>query len=1247
MARFASESCNERLESFPTLSRTTIFHATTGSGNFEVQILSLTNNRGTLVDGRCCGGGGRSIVSATSLANGDSTSSSSNSGGYNQALQHHHTHYRDHPPCKTPCTTAFWLCLKEYQSNVTAIGSCSFGNVSSHALGQNTFTLTEPVTLQLHFTFRWTRQFTLILQARDEESNGVIEEASYSGIVLPGPTWHTLNHQGRNAHLAYRVRVECTEYYYNATCTKFCRPRDDIFGHYTCDANGDKVCIQGWKGADCETAVCKEGCHPVHGHCNVSGECKCRHGWRGELCDQCTPYPGCKHGYCNGSSWQCICDTNWGGILCDQDLNYCGTHEPCQNGGTCENTAPDQYRCTCPEGFSGPTCEKVDNPCASNPCLNGANCTEVGEQAVCNCTEGFAGPTCATDIDECASQPCLNGGTCVDGVNSFSCLCPAAWQGTTCQFDVDECALKEPPCKNSITCYNHAGDYTCKCRSGFTGKNCTKNIDDCVGQCQHGALCIDLVNDYHCSCMAGYTGKDCEIDIDECASKPCLNGGECRNLVNRYECVCPVGYTGAQCEIDRDHCLPNPCRNSAQCFNTQTDYYCHCTSNWQGKNCSEPAAHNPLWGLVDDSLGCGSEELPCGGRGRCRDGKCICDAGYQGVHCHENINDCGGNPCRNGGTCVDLVNSFQCICREGWTGDLCDQDVDECLDSPCRNNGTCVDGVADFTCICRNGWKGKTCAMRGTHCEPSACRHGICQDRGDGFSCHCEPGWEGAACHIASPACASSPCENGATCVNSADGGYRCICREGFEGANCRRDVDDCQTLPCLNGGRCVDGVNWFRCECAPGFTGPDCRINVNECASDPCAHGATCIDDIASYSCICPPGRTGSRCEIRLSSGHGCLAASWDDDCNVCECRNAKSQCSNVWCGAGNCLNGSSCLAHEVCVPSPGESCLVPPCAPWGECRPVESGRRVGPPALPAPPSCWPGQATPGPDCSRLSILLRRDSLTPGTSVELLCRKLRKLLADPRRPQSVVLLCDIKPGDNDTVEVTIFSEAASAAARDLGEALSRPLGRPVALASVLEVKVETALLSSDPSSASNNAGYLAALGVVLAMILLLAALVGLWYIRSMRQGAGLTAATSSETSLHRHRSDLDEKSNNLQNEENLRRYANPLKEQDGEPRVSVVRPLGPINGLNEESLEMVSEEARHCGLPPLYKPPCAEMRNNTVTFNYEDPPHKPYTKPRLQEPTYPNSGQPHQMLTKQASKVAEEIWRLTKRAFS
>lgn len=46
--------------------------------------------------------------------------------------------------------------------------------------------------------------------------------------------------------------------------------------------------------------------------------------------------------------------------LCENfpDLNYCGTHQPCQSGGTCINTGPDKYQCTCAEGYSGANCER-------------------------------------------------------------------------------------------------------------------------------------------------------------------------------------------------------------------------------------------------------------------------------------------------------------------------------------------------------------------------------------------------------------------------------------------------------------------------------------------------------------------------------------------------------------------------------------------------------------------------------------------------------------------------------------------------------------------------------------------------------------------------------------------------------------------------------------------------------------------------------------------------------------------------
>lgn len=51
---------------------------------------------------------------------------------------------------------------------------------------------------------------------------------------------------------SWRIRVKCEERYYNTTCSKFCRPRDDKLGHYECNENGDKVCMDGWLGTDCD-----------------------------------------------------------------------------------------------------------------------------------------------------------------------------------------------------------------------------------------------------------------------------------------------------------------------------------------------------------------------------------------------------------------------------------------------------------------------------------------------------------------------------------------------------------------------------------------------------------------------------------------------------------------------------------------------------------------------------------------------------------------------------------------------------------------------------------------------------------------------------------------------------------------------------------------------------------------------------------------------------------------------------------
>lgn len=38
-------------------------------------------------------------------------------------------------------------------------------------------------------------------------------------------------------------------------------------------------------------------------------------------------------------------------------------------------------------------------------------------------------------------------------------------------------------------------------------------------------------------------------------------------------------------------------------------------------------------------------------------------------------------------------------------------DIDECLSNPCRNNGSCVDLVDGYKCLCPNDTNGDNCEI--------------------------------------------------------------------------------------------------------------------------------------------------------------------------------------------------------------------------------------------------------------------------------------------------------------------------------------------------------------------------------------------------------------------------------------------------------------------------------------------------------------------------------------------------------
>ncbi|XP_029427352.1 protein jagged-2-like [Rhinatrema bivittatum] len=549
------------------------------AGHVEVQIKFFQNIRGTLASGQCCDGDPGHI----------------------------------NPPCpQDECDTYFRVCLKEYQLRVVPGGPCVMGTGVTPVLGGNAFSIKHRRggdsmgRILIPFQYAWPKSYSLILEAWDLDNGTasdpgdglLIEQVTHSGMLSPGEHWQSFRSDGRGTLMEYKIRVRCDENYYGPSCNKLCRHRDDYFGHYSCDVSGNKVCLNGWTGPECKEATCRQGCHETHGFCKVPGECRCHYGWKGQNCDECIPFPGCVHGTCF-EPWKCVCDTNWGGLLCDKDLNSCGSLQPCQNGGTCTNTEPDQYECLCPGGFYGRNCEKYEFSCPSSPCLNGGTCLETNSGFRCLCAPGWAGELCKAEIAECASQPCAHGGTCHELLLGYSCVCPPEWTGKTCRLDVNEC--ERAPCLHTRSCKNLIGSYFCDCQEGWSGPNCDTRSDLCHGRCQNGGKCQVLRDGYGCLCPPGYTGTWCETKHLDCT---CQHGGRCRDVENSFHCDCPAGRAGPLCEFLVNVCDPNPCPQGAHCSEDRGSYRCSCLEGPEGRDCqssrdscAEGDCSGSLWSL--------------------------------------------------------------------------------------------------------------------------------------------------------------------------------------------------------------------------------------------------------------------------------------------------------------------------------------------------------------------------------------------------------------------------------------------------------------------------------------------------------------------------------------------------------------------------------------------------------------------------------------------------------------------------
>lgn len=671
------------------------------------------------------------------------------------------------------------------------------------------------------------------------------------------------------------------------------------------------------------------------------------------------------------------------------------------------------YRCFGDEGLWGaggvvgqePHCV-IPDACESHPCVmsgdglaqcitNHLAASSTLPRYTCTCSAGWTGDNCESVADVCASDPCLNGAECRGYGDRYQCICALGWRGDNCHMDYNECILPGL-CQHAGTCMESTtnaavspGEFECSCMSGYAGERCEEVTDHCAALsaaegCQNGGACRSSISGFKCRCEAGYAGAHCDTDIDECASHPCAHDGQCTDSTSAiggfgqtpvgsdaFKCTCAPGFRGKTCDQDVNECLSRPCQHGGVCIDLVDDYSCECAPTWNAQTST-----NAYWGGQECTEAL-SFENPCHNGGQQTQQSttaapdCLCAAGWEGPTCDDDTDECLSAPCQHSGRCTSSINRYRCRCEPGYAGDNCEIDVDECQSHPCQhpatNEAPCTTDplVPDsYTCNCDSHYLGDNCAEQVSHCASVPCNHGTCVDDLDFYTCNCLDGYEGENCAEEIDVCVSAPCDHDGTCVSSEvcvggvchrRGVYRCTCAAGWRGDNCAEDVDECISRPCLHGGACADMQDAYACRCSVGWFGENCAEDIDECASIPCDNGGECLDRLASYSCRCVGGWEGDNCgsDVDECASRPChngdcvngldeftcvCIAGWsgnkctidDDECASSPCKNAGSSCDDLvgfyvcTCGWGwegeNCEESS---IHDTPIEANGEPLL------------------------------------------------------------------------------------------------------------------------------------------------------------------------------------------------------------------------------------------------------------------------------------------------------------------------------------
>ena len=258
--------------------------------------------------------------------------------------------------------------------------------------------------------------------------------------------------------------VTCAQDYYpQNSCDVFCQPRDDATGHFTCDSNGNKVCLPRYTdpGTDCVTCI---------GNFREPDCTECDPNFQAPNCNTCIQdyYP---QGTCN--------------VFC-QPRNDATGHFTCDSNGNkvClpEYTDPGTDCVTCIGNFREP------------------DCTE--------CEGNFQAPNCNTCIQDYYPQGTCNvfcqprndatGHFTCDSNGNKVCLPRYADPGTDCVTCIGN--FQEPNCTECDPYFQKPNCNTCL--PGYTGTNC----DTCIGNFREPDCTV---------CDPNFQGPNCNICIQD------------------------------------------------------------------------------------------------------------------------------------------------------------------------------------------------------------------------------------------------------------------------------------------------------------------------------------------------------------------------------------------------------------------------------------------------------------------------------------------------------------------------------------------------------------------------------------------------------------------------------------------------------------------------------------------------------------------------------------------------------------